>query len=193
MEMSKDLYFIPIIERALRGEALDESLRDAFTRIVQIGRESGYRHAYEQFQRFMDEVKSAHALMAGGDEWDRTVGAMAHRFALRIVIEKEGKAFEACVFERISGMCSLKNVMPGEYRIKMETGRIIWEGPITEKDCIWKKAYPGRPLKLAADTGEPDLQPSRTVPLLGGTVLLHFYPGMETGALVIELREASGE
>jgi len=191
--MVKDLYFIPIIEQALQGEDLDEGLREAFTRIIRKGQEPGYGHAFEQFQRFMEEVKSAHALMGEEEQLDLSVDAIAQLFPLQIIIEKEEQLFETYQFDRIPDRYSIKNIIPGEYRLKMETGRIFWKGFITEKDCIWRKAYPGQPLKLAADTGEQELRPTRSVPLLGGMVLLNIYPGVETGVLEIELKEGNGE
>jgi len=190
--MMKDLYFIPIIERALKGDDPGKSLAEAFEQIVRLGRESLYSDAFVQFQRFMDEVVNAHSLLVGDELQDQTTEATAHPYPIEIIIEKDRLLFGTCRFDSIPGRCSIQGVVPGEYRIKIETGRMLWEGPITERECVWKKAYPGKPLKLAADTGERDLPPSRTIPLMGGTVLLHFYPGVETGVLTIELREGSG-
>jgi len=190
--MSKDLYFIPIIEQALKGEDPGESLREAFRQIVRLGREPLYGDAFVQFRRFMEEVESAHVLLGGEEPSDQIMEVMTHPFPIGIIVEKEGQAFGTCRFDTIPGRQSISNVLPGGYRIKMETGRVIWEGPITEKECIWKKAYPGRPLKLAADTGEDDLLPSKTVPLLEGTILLQFYPGVGSGVLAIKLLEGSG-
>ena len=191
--MSRDLYFIPIIEKALRAKDIDKSLREAFVQIIKTGREPGYVHAFLQFQRFMEDVKNAHSLIGEDKLADRSVEAEAHESPMQIILEKEGRVFGTCWFDSLPGRCSIKHILPGAYRVKLETGRIVWEGSITEEDCIWIHAYPGQPLNFAADTGDDERQPSRAVSVLGGAILLHFYPGIETGVLAIELREAGGE
>ena len=111
--MSKNLYFIPIIEQALQGENLEEGLREAFARIIRIGREPGYRHAFVQFQRFMEEVNNGHVLMLGEEQGDQPVEALLKRFPLHILIEKEEEFFGTYQFDRIPDRYSIKNIIPG--------------------------------------------------------------------------------
>ena len=83
---------------------------------------------------------------------------------------------------------TISNVAPGEYALALDTGWVIWEGTLTDQDLIWAAAFPGRPLRLAADTGEAQLQPTVEESLLRGELILRVFPGLESGHLEIEVR-----
>jgi hypothetical protein len=187
--MSKNLYFIPLIERALRTKDRKRAIHNTFLRIIRKGREPGYEQGFEQFRRFMEEVKCSYTLLSETRERIQPSKYLAQLMPFKIIIEKDGRTFGTCQFDRIPCKSHVHDVISGAYRLKMETGRVLWEGFITEKDCIWKKAFPGEPLKLAADTGEHKSTPSKTIPLLEEMVNLHLHPGIETGLLVIELKD----
>jgi len=187
--MSNNLYFIPLFDRALRAKDRKRAIHIAFSRIIRMGREPGYEQGFEQFKRFMEELKRSYTLLSETRERIQPSKYMAQLMPFKIIIEKDGRTFGTYQFDRVPGKRPVHVVIPGAYRLKMETGRVLWEGFITEKDCIWKKAFPGEPLKLAADTGEHKNTPSRTIPLLDEMVNLHLHPGIETGLLVIELMD----
>ncbi len=191
--MFTDLYFLPIIERALQKKDRRRALRRALSKIVDLGRESGYRLGFKQFKRFMEEAKSAHALLTEIQEWNQPVETKTPLTLLNFVVESGGRFLGICRFDRIPGRRSMENMIPGQYRLKMETGRVIWEGLITDKDCLWRKAFPNKPLKLAADTSHHDSRPARTISIMEGIIQLQLFPGIEAGVLEIELRETSGE
>ncbi len=73
-------------------------------------------------------------------------------------------------------------VHPGYYRISLSSGRVLWDGEIAESDVI----IAGRPLELAADTGEPAAEASRDISLMNGEIMMCVYPGIESGTVVIE-------
>ncbi len=83
---------------------------------------------------------------------------------------------------------SIVSISPGDYSLMLDTGRLIWEGSLTNRDLIWSEAFPGKPLDLAADTGATQLQPTRQESLLGGELILRVFPGLESGRLEIEAR-----
>lgn len=54
--MCNELYFIPIIAKALGQKDTQQSLKQAFEQIKLLGANSGYEKGYEQFRWFMDSV-----------------------------------------------------------------------------------------------------------------------------------------
>ena len=54
--MNKDLYFIPIIARALDAPQKGSALAGAFAAIERFGRQKQYQRGFEQFRRFMEAV-----------------------------------------------------------------------------------------------------------------------------------------
>ncbi|NQU75472.1 MAG: hypothetical protein HQ546_04040, partial [Planctomycetes bacterium] len=59
--MSDEMYFMPIIARALRQADPEPAMRDALERIESMGREPLYSDGYQQFLRFM--------AVAGEEQW----------------------------------------------------------------------------------------------------------------------------
>jgi len=54
--MSKDLYFIPIIAKALEQKDTEQSLKHAIEKIKSLGAMPEYKQGYEQFEQFMNIV-----------------------------------------------------------------------------------------------------------------------------------------
>ena len=57
--MPDDLYFIPILARALKQPRTRAALREAFVEIERLGREPGYERGLAQFHRFMVTARDA--------------------------------------------------------------------------------------------------------------------------------------
>ena len=84
-----------------------------------------------------------------------------------------------------------RNVTPDHYAARMDTGRIIWQGELTEKELIWSAAFPGQALELAADTGEPAARMTREITLLNGELIIRVFPGAESGRLELRIGESN--
>ena len=54
------LYFIPMIARALQGPEVKNALRKAFDRIERMGTENRYAEGFENFELFMQEAYNRH-------------------------------------------------------------------------------------------------------------------------------------
>jgi hypothetical protein len=61
--MANELYFIPILQKALQDPEPRQALGRAFERILVLGAQTSYRSGLENFRRFMEEVQSCRDLM----------------------------------------------------------------------------------------------------------------------------------
>ena len=165
--MTDNLFFIPIIAEAMRQTDRKSALKDAFSRIEEMGRQPRYTQGLKQFRLFMEIAGDA--------------------CTITFVIERNSEHFGEIAISPASASNTIGGITPGRYAIKMSTGRMIWDGLITENDVIWATAFKGEPLPLAAATGEARRSFSRREVLLDGEVLMSIFPGVESGELGIEL------
>jgi len=87
-------------------------------------------------------------------------------------------------FHRISGL------RPGNYTFELGSGRVLWTVELTYRDLVLKAAFPGKNLRLAADTGEErQVAHSREINVLNGELVFRIYPGLESGGLEIDTRK----
>jgi hypothetical protein len=195
--MLDDLYFIPILARALSGQPNEETLLDAFDAIEKLGVESRYAQGWNQFLRFMDAVmEQAMGKPANGVTNEDVRRADCGVFAeepppLRILIQHNEKTIVETPLRKLPVTVRLVDAYPGFYRIGLSTGWVLWEGPVTEKDLMWSRAFPGMPLRLAAATEAEDSHASREFCLLDDEVGVSILPGLESGS--IELRFGIGK
>lgn len=170
--MNEDLFFLPEITRALQQPDPARALREAFDRIQIRGK--SFQRGYRQFLHFMISVRRSR------EETGPNTAS--------ILIERERTVLAVLSFEASQQEKTAGGVIPGPHRVKTETGLLLWQGLLREEDLLWKKAYPGQPLKLAADTGEPSGPPTRTLQGPGG-VNLEVYAGIESGFMKISLKK----
>ncbi len=229
--MSNDLYFIPIIAKALQQRDTGESLRQAFDEIESLGQRPDYERGYRQFRQFMDavsghmkehesdplEISVARSLITelatdtfeGNDqerqmalraiqsrpqwraEYDRLTAEIGQLkqapVDVGVCICRENQLFKSLTFTKFPDSKTIDKIVPGHYTIALATGRIIWQGLLAERDLIWTEAYPGRALRLSADTGEPEGKPTQQVRVLEGDVVLRVFAGLESGRIEITM------
>lgn len=77
----------------------------------------------------------------------------------------------------------VRGLQPDSYAIALDTGRLLWSGELGPADLIWRHAFPGRPLGVAAESSAPSATPTRRIILAVGTLTIVVYPGMETGSI----------
>ena len=87
---------------------------------------------------------------------------------------------------------SIGNIVPGRYAIKLDTGWLLWQGLLTDKDLLWAKAFDKESLKFAADSGQTNPEPVRRINLLEGQIIVEFFAGIESGMIEIQLRDPNG-
>lgn len=83
----------------------------------------------------------------------------------------------------------IAGIIPGQHELRLANGRVLWEGTVTPHDVLWNVAFPGENFAMAAETGDEDQKITRVETLLDGELTLSFHPGLESGVLVISLKE----
>ena len=165
--VNKDLYFVPILASALQQPDRVEALRRAFAEIEELGREEQHRGGHEQFRQFMREAVS--------------------RQVPDVLVEKDGQVIATIDASRSTGEVDVPRVTPGEYAVRLSTGRLLWTGTLDADALLWARAFPGEPLRMAADSEGTPGRSSREERLLGGEVILRVYPGVASGTISIEI------
>ena len=158
--MADDLYFIPIIARALEAPDPKTAVIEAFDRIHAMGQQPQYSHGYQQFAMFLDAVAGARWKDAPERTGRLILEEVERQQSVEIIVERDGDVVATCRFEHGIGTAIAQNLVAGEYVLRFDTGRILWNGRLAEEDLIWKKAYPRRNLPVAADSGRPTQVPT---------------------------------
>jgi len=108
--------------------------------------------------------------------------------AIKIIIDKDREHFETIRFNRAPCAKTLRNIKPGRYEFRLDTGRVLGEEYLTREDLLLAYAHPARPLRLAADTGDTPERPTQVIELLNGEVIIRVFPEIENGRLELEIR-----
>ena len=232
--MTDDMYFLPLLAEALHQKNPKAALREAFTKIQELGGKPAYKQGFLQFKRFIasvrdfsekpfslpdnfpqelvrdlllplaiglfeDDQKEEQALRdlinsipAWKEEFENLQAEASKSEAtdgpLKIILMRDDEIICSVPIESSRITTMIKNVKPGSYELKLDTGRVIWEGRLSEEDLLWTYAFPHEDLALAADTGDAVLRVSREIKLLNGEVILRVYPEIESGRIEMEVR-----
>jgi len=168
--MSNDLFFIPLLARAIGEPDTASALQNAFAEIQRLGKREEYRRGFSQFARFMEQVARD-----------------AQSSALEIRVWRNDRQVGTVTITHSKRSGGLVGIASGEHSLSLSTGRVIWQGEIVPKDILWALAFPGRPLEVAAATEPTQPEATRTESLLGGELILRVFPGLESGRLAVEL------
>ena len=180
--MTDALYFITLIANALKQANPKEALKGAFKTIETLGRQPQYQQGYVQFQRFMEECGGAS--MALVDLAEHMSGAPpTEPREIFFIIELDGREWHTVPVSRPFSSLTIKGLRPGHYTLLLDTGRLLWEGELTEKHLLWTEAFPDQPLALAADTGDVEPVSTINIPFLDGEWTLLVLPGLESGRM----------
>jgi hypothetical protein len=184
--MNDDLFFLPMITRALQAVDVESALCEALERIQSMGREPRYRRGYQQFLQFMKELGRA-----GDDELientaEELLAGLEKPVAVTVALQREGDQIASCRLTEPPCVKTIGGITSGEYALVFETGLVLWRGHVEEKHVEWAKAFPGEPFRVAADTGAPRSNPTRRVDLSDVGLVLRLYAGLEAGSMEIE-------
>jgi hypothetical protein len=78
-------------------------------------------------------------------------------------------------------------ISPGDYTVKLSTGRIIWKGTLAAEELIINKTFGSEHIKLAADTEGPKVKPVRVINIVAGKMCLKIFAGLNNGSIEVEL------
>lgn len=167
--MNNHLFFIPRIADALREDDTNRVLKEAFRDIQDAGSRMSNPIPLEQYRAFMAEVHAS--------------------LHLEFSVHRDGVPVGRTTAHSGGGLSLLTGITPGLYELYLSTGRLVWQGTLTDEDVLWHIAFPRENLRMAADSGGgTDGPPSRTEVILGGDAELLVFAGVSAGRLGIRLR-----
>ena len=191
--MSKNLYFIKLLTRALGSSDPRNALRQAFSEIKQLGQKPEYTSGYKQFTQFMSVVNSSidsgeynikpGLLRKRLEEWLDQTGLSYPLPA--IVIECDGESAGVAEISETKSIESVRGLEPGNYLLRLETGQVLWQGELSIADLYWRHAFPKDTLPLAAETDQAIVRSSREFVLLDGELTIRILPGRTSGRMDI--------
>ena len=152
-----------------------------------------YKGSDEEQQNILNMIKSRPLLRREYDKIRTEIQELTTPIkGFEIVVCCNDKIVESVPFTALPASKTINNVAPGVYRISFETGRIIWQGELTEKNLVWAKAYPGKPVKLAADTTQRKTESTKEFIIFDGEIMIRVFPGIECGRIVIMINNVGG-
>jgi len=178
------LYFVPILVRGLQEDDLRVGLHEAFREIHELGQRPGHQNGYWQFLRFMELAFWEADRLAGAVD-DPLPEEVERQGILELQFEKDGLPLASIAIPQASSFQTVTDVSQGHYRIRLDTGRVLWSGRLESTDLLWGHAFPGKGLLMAASTGRSGQLFTRELRLLGGAVVVRVQPGLEMGSFAV--------
>ena len=105
-----------------------------------------------------------------------------------VEVLRNGQSLGVVAASHLPATGELTGIPPGRFELVLNTGWQLWSGELADGDLLLSAAPPGRPLRLAAATGESDDQPTRELTLLGGEIVMNVFAGAGAGRIEIEFR-----
>jgi len=182
--MNKDLYFIPILQRAFEAPDPSRALSGALDEIRVLGRQPELRRGYEQFLAFMTEAAQAVESTVADD-----LGTNEAEY--KIAVEVDGWELAVFRFSPERRRANLDGIRPGVYTLRAGTGVALWRKRLTDAELIHGGEEMKRPLPLAADTEDAASLPTRMERAFYDSVIVKVFSGFESGRLQVEISGAA--
>jgi hypothetical protein len=80
---------------------------------------------------------------------------------------------------------AVSDVTPGQYRLVLETGLVLWSARLDDRNLVWSRAFPNRPIQLAATTADAASPSTHDAAVLDGRLRIRVSPGLEAGTIAI--------
>jgi len=106
---------------------------------------------------------------------------------IEVRLEDETHGRRSVTVPREGGIRSFDGIVPGSYTLTLDTGLLLWQGALEASDLLWEEAFPEEPLAMAAETEETESQATIEEALLGGTIRMRVFPGVESGRIEVEI------
>jgi len=189
--MNRELYFIPILQKAMEAGDVKTALKEAFYKINQFGKSDEYKQGFKNFQVFTKEVFAHNKLIEKGQTKDLKNYAQLYsvtKNCLRheLTIFRNGQPINTISLDKDRHQ-SIQGVLPGIYTLSLSTGRVLWRGNITTEDIIVNGAFDDNNMKLAADSKDSTPKHSKRIVLLNGQIIFKIFKGFKAGVIEIGL------
>jgi len=143
--------------------------------------------------------RSATELIRSRPEWQTEYAALLaevqgilDRGQLALTLVREGEEVITWQLDKGREPMSASGITPGHYALRLDTGRVVWQEVLTDRELVWTAAYPGQPLSVAAAQGQLSEQPTLIAKPLAGELALRVFPGLESGRIEIVSPDESG-
>ncbi len=144
----------------------------------------------DSFEGSEEEKKALIESFARNDKWQIEYARIKSEVAdfiephppMGVEVLKDGEPIASFAVTEMP--IKLMNIDPGQYTIRLSTGRVLWEDQLLKKHLIWLDAYGDEDLRMAAKT-EKDAAARTTVsdPLMGGELTMAVIPGLKSGEI----------
>jgi hypothetical protein len=112
----------------------------------------------------------------------------AGNLLLEVIVNRNGENIYSIPVEDGAFNTKIKDLKTGFYNVRLNTGRILWQGELTAEDLVWTAAFPEADMAMAADTDGHTDHVSKEIRLLAGDLIIRIIPELETGCIEIEIR-----
>ena len=145
----------------------------------------------DSFAGSEEEKKALIEAFARNDKWRTEYTRMKSELVdfmeipppMGIEVLKDGEPIASFTVTEVP--INLMNIDPGQYTIRLSTGRVLWEDQLLKQHLIWLDAYGDEDLPMAAKTEENDnaARPTVSDPLMGGELIMVVIPGLKSGEI----------
>lgn len=182
--MRDNLYFISVIDDAMNQSNRRTALRKAFLQIHRLGRQYRYQQGYRQFLHWIRAAALAGLQAESSGARVSTFSSLQRPLWLAVILQHDGS--EIATGELVHGKTIVvENIAPGTYRLRLDTGSLVWEGTISQNGLFVGQPKRGQPLRMAAAT-TGIVTPRNEIHVLNGSLTLRLRPASAGWQLEIE-------
>ncbi len=196
---NQNLYFLRLLQQALQAHDPRTALLEAFETIRRLGDTPEYSEGFVNFQLFIKTVEEE--LETDSEAIDEIkdylaalrveVEELTKSEALTVNITKDDEIIGSLTCQIGTAPLTIGKIFPGEYRITLSNGRLLWSRKLSSSELRWAIAFPRAEYPAAAMTDLAQAKASLTESLLGGCLLVEVFPGIEFGSMRISHRPAN--
>lgn len=196
---SQNLYFLRLFQDALQADNTRSALLEAFAAIRRLGDTPEYSEGFVNFQLFMKAVEDALETDSGAldeiksylDTLRIEVEELTKSEPLALNITKDDDIIGSLTCQIGAEPLTMGKIFPGEYRITLSNGRLLWSKQLAASELRWAIAFPQAEYPAAAMTDPTQAKTSLTESLLDGCLLVEVFPGIEFGSMRISHRSTN--
>jgi len=181
--------FMNTINEQSKKKGTDDQLK------TEIAKQLIIELATDTFEGTDEDKRKASRIIKSNPQWQKEYDQLIAEIeelsqvpeGVEILISRDNEPFESITFAMVPGTKGIDRITAGIYKIVFAAGEVIWEGELTEQELLWGKAYPGRPVRLAADTTGEKSEPTKEITVLGGRIIIRVFPSIESGRIEITM------